>query len=171
MYLIKSTTQKKSCSWQFFATSPFFEAVENGQFAISSKKVLQLKDSIYLSTKILFLEKYHPNQIFQFKISKTFYLFINYTLAGTAEDITKLSPTLFPINTMFTSTDFVTAASLIDYKPTEDCNLNAILATLATSSLYNERVQTFIDSQTTSTAIESSSIQPSDIPHLLHNSI
>ena len=97
-------------------------------------------------------------------------MFINYTLAGTAEDITKLSPTLFPINTTFTSTDFVAAASAIDYEPIEHRNLNAILATLATSSLYNERVRTFLDSQTTSTSTESSSIQPSDIPHLLHNS-
>ena len=52
----------------------------------------------------------------------------------------------------------------------EDQNLNAILATLATSSLYNERVRTFIDSQVTSTSTERSSIQPSDIPYLLHNS-
>ena len=97
-------------------------------------------------------------------------MFINYTLAGTAEDITKLSPTLFPINTTFTSTDFVAAASAIDYEPIEDRNLNAILATLATSSLYNECVRTFIDSQVTSTSTESSRIQPSDIPSLLHNS-
>ena len=99
-------------------------------------------------------------------------MFINYTLAGTLEDITKLSPTLFPINTTFTSTDFVAAASAIDYEPIEDRNLNAKLATLATSFLYNERVQTFIDSQitSTSTSTESSSIQPSDRPHLLHNS-
>ena len=99
-------------------------------------------------------------------------MFINYTLAGTAEDITQLSPTLFPINTTgtFTSTDFVAAASAIDYEPIEDRNLNAILATLATSSLYNERVRTFIDSQITYTSTESSSIQPSDIPHLQHNS-
>ena len=97
-------------------------------------------------------------------------MFINYTLAGTGEDITKLSPTLFLINTTFTSTDFVAAASAIDYEPIEDSNLNAILATLATSSLYNDRVRTFIDSQLTSTSTESSSIQPSDIPHLLRNS-
>ena len=97
-------------------------------------------------------------------------MFINYTLAGTAKDITKLSPTLFPINTTFTSTDFVAAASAIDYEPIEDRNLNAILATLATSSLYNERVRTFIDSQITYTSTESSSFQPSDIPLLLHNS-
>ena len=165
MYLIKSVVHG-----DFFATRPLFEAVENDQLAVSSKKVLQLNDGIYLSTKILFLEKYRPNRIFRFKISKTFYLFINYTLAGTAEDITKLSPTLFPINTTFTSTDFVAAASAIDYEPIEDRNLNAILATLATSSLYNERVRTFIDSQVTYPSTESSSIQPSDIPPLLHNS-
>ena len=141
----------------FFATRPLFEAVENGQLAVSSKKVLQLNDGIYLSTKILF-EKYRSNRIFRFKISKTFYLFINYTLAGTAEDITKLSPTLFPINTTFTSTDFVAAASAIDYESIEDRNLNAILATLATSSLYNECVRTFIDSQVTYTSTESSRI-------------
>ena len=52
----------------------------------------------------------------------------------------------------------------------EDRNLNAILATLLNSSHYNQRVRTFIDSQATSTSTESSSIQPSDIPHLLHNS-
>ena len=137
---------------------------------VSSKKVLQLNDSIYLSTKILFLEKYRPNRIFRFKISKTFYLFINYILAVTDEDITKLSPTLFPINTTFPSVDFVAAASAIDYEPIEDRKLNAILATLATSSLYNERVLTFIDSQITYTYTESSDIQPSDLPHLLHNS-
>ena len=149
---------------------PSYEAVENGQLVVSSKKVLQLNDGICLSTKILFLEKYHSNRIFRFKISKTFSLFITYTLAGTAEDITKLSPTLFPINTTFPSTDFVAAASAIDYEPIEDRNLNAILATLATSSLYNERVRTFIDSQITYTSTESSGIQPSDTPHLLHNS-
>ena len=110
----------------FFATRPLFEAVENGQLAVSSKKVLQLNDGIDLSSKIPFLEKYRSNRIFRFKISKTFYLFINNTLSGTAEDITKLSPTLFPINTTFTSTDFVAAASAIDYEPTEDRNLNAL---------------------------------------------
>ena len=97
-------------------------------------------------------------------------MFINYTLAGTAEGITKLSPTLFPINTTFTSTDFVAAASAINNEPIEDRNLNAILATLATSSLYNERVRIFIDNQVTYTSTESSNIQLSDIPPLLHNS-
>ena len=86
----------------FFATRPLFEAAENGQLAVFFKKILQLNDDIYLSTKILLLEKYRPNRIFRFKISKSFYLIINYTLAGTAEDITELSPTLFPINTTFT---------------------------------------------------------------------
>ena len=52
----------------------------------------------------------------------------------------------------------------------EDRNLNAILATLATSSLSNQRDRTFVDNQATSTSTEPSSIQPSDIPHLLHNS-
>ena len=65
----------------FFATRPLFEAVENGQLAVSSKKILQLNDSIYLSTKIFFPEKYRPNRIFRFKISKTFYLFINLHLS------------------------------------------------------------------------------------------
>ena len=83
---------------------------------VSSKNVLQLNDGIYLSTKTLFLKKYRPNRIFRFKISKTFYLFVNYTLAGTAEDITKLSPTLFSINATFTSIDFVVAASATDYE-------------------------------------------------------
>ena len=56
----------------FFATRPLFEAVENGQLAVSSKKVLQLNDGIYLSTKILFLEKYCPIKFFDLKIQKHF---------------------------------------------------------------------------------------------------
>ena len=61
-------------------------------------------------------------------------------------------------------------ASATDYEPMEDRNLNAIFATLSTSSLYNKRVQTFIDSKVTSASTESSSMQPSDMPHLLYNS-
>ena len=50
---------------------------------------------------------------------------------------------------MFTSEDVAAAASAIGYKAMEDSKLNAILAVLSTSSLYNQHIQTFIDSQVT----------------------
>ena len=115
---LKVQLKRSLAHGDFFATRPtrIFEAVENGQLAVSSRKVLQLNDGIYLSTKILFLEKYCLNRIFRFNISKTFYLFINYTLAGTAEDITKLCPTIFPINTTFTSTEQSQENTFLPYR-------------------------------------------------------
>ena len=117
-----------------------------------------------------FLESYRPNRVFRFKIDKSFYLFINYTLAGIAQDTIKLSPTLFPINETITSRDYIADSSLIDYEPIVDRNLNALLATLATTSLRTERIQAFLDSQSNCLSISSADIHSSDVTHLLHNS-
>ena len=65
--LLKVQLKRSLIHGNFFATTPLFEAVENGQLAVSSKKVLQLNGSIHLSTKILFLEKHRPNRIFDLK--------------------------------------------------------------------------------------------------------
>ena len=154
----------------FFATRPLFESVETDHLSKSIPRVLQLNEDLYLTANVLFLENYRPNRVFRFKIANSFYLFINYTLAGTAQDIIKLSPTLFPINETLTSRDYIAEAAAIDYKPIEDRNLNAILATLATANLRNDRIRTFLDSQTNISSTSLSDFQPSNIAHYLHNS-
>ena len=173
----------------FFATRPLFEPVETDHLSKSIPRVLQLNEDLYLTANVLFLEKYRPNRVFRFKIANSFYLFINYTLAGTAQAIIFLffhqlhpcryssrlktcrySSTLFPINETLTSRDYIAEAATIDYEPIEDRNLNAILATLATANLRNDRIRTFLDSQTNISSTSSSDFQPSNIAHYLHNS-
>ena len=51
-----------------------------------------------------------------------------------------------------------------------DRNLNALLATLATTSLRTERIQAFLDSQSNYSSVSSADIHFSDVTHLLHNS-
>ena len=99
----------------FFATRPLFEPIETDHLSKSIPRVLQLNEDLYLTANVLFLENYCPNRVFRFKIAKSFYLFINYTLAGTAQDIIRLSPTLFPINETLTSRDYIAEAATIDY--------------------------------------------------------
>ena len=154
----------------FFATRPLFEPVETDHLSKSIPRVLQLNEDLYLTANVLFLENHRPNRVFRFEIANSFYLFINYTLAGTAQDIIKLSPTLFPINETLTSRDYIAEAATIDYEPIEDRNLNAILATLATANLCNDRIRTFLDSQTNISSTSSSDFQSSNIAHYLHNS-
>ena len=110
-------------------------------------------------------------EFFRFKIDKSFYLFINYTLAGIAHDIAKkLSPTLSPINEIITWRDYIINSSLIDYEPIVDRNINAILATSATTSRCTESIQAFLDCQSNCLSISSADIHFSDVTHLLHNS-
>ena len=155
---------------KFFATRPLFEPVQTDHFTKSFPRVLQLNENLYLTASVLFLENYRPNRVFRFKIANTFYLFINYNLAGTTEDIIKLSPSLFLINKTIVSRDYIADAAIIDYEPIEDRNLNVILATLATANVNNQRIQTFIDSQSIPSSTISANFQPSDVSHLLHNS-
>ena len=82
----------------------------------------------------------------------------------------KPSPTLFPINETFTSRDYIAEAATIDYEPIEDCNLNTILANLAITNLRNDRIRTFLDSQTNISSTSSSDFQLSNIAHYLYNS-
>ena len=147
-----------------------FKPIETDHLSKSIPRVLQLNEDLYLTTNILFLENYRPNRFFHFKIANSFYLFINYTLAGSAQDIIKLSPTLFPINKTLTSRDYIAEAATIDYMPIKDRNSNVILATLATAYLHNDRIRTFLDSQTNISSTSSSDFQPSNIAHYLHNS-
>ena len=106
-----------------FATRPLFEPVEIGRIANSFPRVLQLNDSLYLTATVLFLENYRPNRILRFKMACSVYSFINYyTLAGTAQDIIKLSPFLFPINETISTRDYFADAAAIDYEPIEDRN-------------------------------------------------
>ena len=79
------------------------------------------------------------------------------------------APSLFPINEAI-SRDYIANAAAIDYESVEDCNLNAILATLATAHLNNQRIQTFIDSQLNFTSTTLADFQPSNVAHLLNNS-
>ena len=51
-----------------------------------------------------------------------------------------------------------------------DRNLNAILATLATTSRCTERIQAFLDSQSNYLSISSADAHFSNVTHLLHNS-
>ena len=122
----------------FYATRLLFQPVQTDYLTNSFPCVFQLNQDFYLSDTVSFLESYHPNRVFRFKIDKSFYLFINYTPAGIAQDTIKLSPTLFPINETITLRDYIADSSLIDYEPIVDHNLNAILATLATTSLCTE---------------------------------
>ena len=154
----------------FYATRPLFEPVQTDHLTNSFPRVFQLNQDFYLSDTVSFLESYRPNRVFRFKIDKSFYLFINYTLAGIAQDTIKLSPTLFPINETITSRDYIADSSLIDYEPIVDRNLNALLATLATTSLRTERIQAFLDSQSNYSSVSSADIHFSDVTHLLHNS-
>ena len=91
-------------------------------------------------------------------------------LSGTAQDIIKLSPTLFPINETLSSRDYIAEAATIGYEPIEDHNFNVIHATLATANLRNDRIQTFLDRQTNISSTSSSDFQPYNIAHYLHNS-
>ena len=117
-----------------------------------------------------FLESYGPHRVFRFKIDKSFYLFINYTLAGIAHDIAKkLSPTLSPINEIITWRDYIINSFLIGYEPIVDRNINAILATSATTSRCTESIQAFLDSQSNYSSVSSADIHFSDVTHLLHN--
>ena len=154
----------------FYATRPLFEPVQTDHLTNSFPRVFQLNQDFYLSDTVSFLESYRPNRVFRFKIDKSFYLFINYTLAGIAQDTIKLSPTLFPINETITSRDYIADSSLIDYEPIVDRNLNALLATLATTSLRTERIQAFLDSQSNYSSVSSADIHFFDVTHLLHNS-
>ena len=79
----------------FYATRPLFEPVQTGHLTNSFPRVFQLNQDFYLSDTVSFLESYRPNRVFRFKIDESFYLFINYTLAGIAQDTIKLSPTFF----------------------------------------------------------------------------
>ena len=144
--------------------------VQNGHLTESFPRVLQLNEDLYLTASELFLENYCPNRVFRFKIANFFYIFIYYTLAGTAEDAVKLSLSLFSINETISGRDYIADAAAIDYESVEDRNLNAILATPATANLNNQRFQTFIDSQSNFTPTTSADFQPSDVSHLLHNS-
>ena len=118
--------------------------METDHLTNSFPPVLQLNDDLHLTPTVLFLENYRSNRVLRFKIASSFYVFTNYTLAGTAEDIIKLSPSLFPINETISTRDYIADAAAIDYEPIEDRNLNAILATLATANINNQRMQTFI---------------------------
>ena len=111
-------------------------------------------------------------EFFRFKIDKSFYLFINYTLAGIAHDIAKkkLSPTLSPINEIIKWRDYIVDSFLIGYEPIVDRNINAIFATSATTSRCTESIQAFLDSQSNCLSISSADIHFSDVTHLLHNS-
>ena len=153
-----------------YATRPLFEPVQTGHLTKSLPRVLQMNHDFYLSDTVLFLEKFRPNRVFRFKIKNFFYLFINYTFAGIAKDITKLSPTLFPINETITSRDYIADSSILDYEPIEDRNLNAILATLASSNLRNERIHAFLNSQSNYSSVSSANLHLSNLSHLIHNS-
>ena len=82
----------------------------------------------------------------------------------------KLFPSLFPINETISRRDYIADAAAIDCESVEDCDQKAILATLATANFNNQRIQTFIESQSNLTSTTSVDFQPSDISHLLHNS-
>ena len=154
----------------FLATKPLFEPIETDYLFKSIPRVLQLNEDLYLTANALFLRKYCPNRVVCFKIANSFYLFINYTLAGTTQDLIKLSPTLFPINETLTFKDYIAEAATIEYEPIEDHNLNAILATMATANIRNDRIRTFVDSQTNIFSTSSSDFPPSNVAHYLHNS-
>ena len=155
----------------FYATRPLLEPVQTGHLTNSFPRVFQLNQDFYLSDTVSFLESYRPNRVFRFKIDKSFYLFINYTLAGIVHDIAKkLSPTLSPINEIITWRDYIINSFLIGYEPIVDCNINAILATSATTSRCTESIQAFLDSQSNCLSISSADIHFSDVTHLLHNS-
>ena len=143
--------------------------MQTGHLTNSFPRVCQLNQDFYFSDAVSFLESYRPNRVFRFKIDKSFYLFINYTLAGIAQVTIKLSP-LFSINETITSRVYIAYSSLIDYKPIVDRNLNAILATLATTSLRTECFQAFLDSQSNYSSVSSADIHFSDVTHLLHTS-
>ena len=131
---------------------------------------MQLNEDLYLTASVLFLENYRPNRFFRFKIANSFYIFITYTLTDTAEDVVKLSPYPFPINKTISRRDYIADAAAIDYESVEDRNLSATLATLATANLNNQRIQTFIDSQSNFTSSTSADFQPSDVSRLVYNS-
>ena len=145
---LKVQLKKSLIHGNLFAAKPLFEPIEFDHLSKSISPVLQLNKDLYLTAKFLFLENYRFNRVFRFKIANSFYLFINYVLVSTAQDIIKLSSNLFPVNEAFTSRYNIAEAATIDHEPIEDRNLNAILATLVTANLRNDRIRTFLDSQT-----------------------
>ena len=128
-----------------------------------------IKD-FYLSDTVFFLESYGPHRIFRFKIDKSFYLFINYTLAGIAQDVAKTLSSLSPINELITWRDYIVDSFLIGYEPIVDRNLNAIFATSATTSRCTEHSSISFDNQSNCLSILSVDIHFSNVTHLLHNS-
>ena len=127
-----------------------------------------IKD-FYLSDTVFFFESYGPHRIFRFKIDKSFYLFINYTLAGIAQDVAKTLSSLSPINELITWRNYIVDSFLIGYEPIVDRNLNAIFSTSATSRC-TEHIQAFLDNQSNYLSILSVDIHFSNVTHLLHNS-
>ena len=152
---------------QHFAARPLFEPMQNGRLIKPFPRILQLNEDLYLTGSKLFLENYRLNRVFHFKIASSFYIFINYALAGQAEDVVKLSLSLFSINETISRRDYIADAAAIDYESVEDRNLNAILGKLATANLNNQRIQTFIDSQSIFISMTSAGFLPSDVSHLL----
>ena len=155
---------------EHYAIGPLFEPVQNDHLTKSLPRVLQLNEDLHLTASLLFFEKYCSNRVFRFKIANSLYIFINYTLASTAENVVKLSPSLFPLNEAISRRDYIAYAAAIDYQSVKDRNLNAILATLAIANLNNQRIETFIDSESIFTSTTSADFQPSEVFHLLHNS-
>ena len=119
---------------------------------------------------MFFLKSYGPHRVFCFKIDKSFYLFINYTLAGIAQDVAKTLSSLSPINELITWRDYIVDSFLIDYEPIVDRNLNAIFATSATTSCCTKHIQAFLNNQSNCLSILSVNIHFSDVTCLLRNS-
>ena len=104
--LLKVQLKRSFIHGNFFATRPLFEPVETDHLSKPIPRAFQLSKDLYLTAKVLFLKNYRLNRVFRFKIANSFYFFINYALASTAQDIIKLSPSLLPINKTPTSRDY-----------------------------------------------------------------
>ena len=115
----------------------------------SFPRIFQLNQDFYLSNTMFFLESYRFNRVFCFKIDKSFYLFINYTLSGIAQDIVKLSPILFPINETITSRDYIVDSLLIDYGSKREPQFKRNPCNFGYIKFRTVCIQAFFDSATT----------------------
>nr|CAB3263321.1 uncharacterized protein LOC108950678 [Phallusia mammillata] len=144
MRLLRSLRIKNS---NYYATRPLFVKVHDGHVN-NDEKTYQLYDQSNVFPDLVYKETFRPNRMFTFKVHNTYYLFVNYTLARVETNIQLLSPIIKMINESFQSYDFVEAAQLLKYIPSENRALSDVLAVLSSTQLNNERMNVFFDSQT-----------------------